>query len=361
MTLWGPILAGTVILGVAACGGTELPADPPVCGNSKLPEVHSLWQCGPTLDFTPINSYQGEFADVVQDREDAVVLIDGLCTGTLIEASAGPVVLTAGHCVGLGDRPLLVFNFEDNPDGDPLMTEGSVIEQSLEPDYALIKLDVLPAVTPVLLTTQVTERLAIIQHPRGHPKVIAEGTFLALCNQLVYYTDLDTLVGRLRRWRAQPPGLPAGRPHRRRLRRKGPRRQLGLDRGSHCRSVPVPAERRHRRTLRTVPSESIGPPYRPLPPRARRRAWREKSRLRHIRQCPHPPGANAAPRTLPWAAPQEEMAMKNQKRVRLQMTQLEESRKPLGERELSEVELKVIAGGLASQGGTCSMCGDCDA
>lgn len=53
--------------------------------------------------------------------------------------------------------------------------------------------------------------------------------------------------------------------------------------------------------------------------------------------------------------------MKNRKHARLQLTQIEETRKQLGERELSEVELKVIAGGMASQGGTCSMCGDCDA
>jgi len=52
--------------------------------------------------------------------------------------------------------------------------------------------------------------------------------------------------------------------------------------------------------------------------------------------------------------------MKNQKRARLQMTQLEETRKQLGERELSEVELKVVAGGMASQGGTCTACCDCD-
>lgn len=52
--------------------------------------------------------------------------------------------------------------------------------------------------------------------------------------------------------------------------------------------------------------------------------------------------------------------MKNQKRTRLQMTQIEATRKQLGERELSEVELKVVAGGLASQGGTCSACSDCD-
>jgi Trypsin-like peptidase domain len=105
------------------------------------------------------------------------------------------VVLTAGHCVGLGDRALLVFNFEDAPDGDPLVTEGTVIEQSFEPDYALIQLDALPAATPVLLTAQASERLAIIQHPRGRPKVIAEGRFLGSCHQLVYYADLDTLVG----------------------------------------------------------------------------------------------------------------------------------------------------------------------
>src|SRR5687768_13274406 len=115
LTLWGSLLAGTGLLGLTACD-PPVP-DPLVCEDPKIPEVGSLSQCGPTADFTPINSYQGEFADV-QDREDAVVLIDGRCTGTLIEASAGPVVITAGHCVRLGDRPFLVFNFEDNVDGD---------------------------------------------------------------------------------------------------------------------------------------------------------------------------------------------------------------------------------------------------
>jgi hypothetical protein len=197
LTSWGRLFAGTVLLGVVACGGGAVPepADPPVCEAPKRPEVGSLTQCGPTAEFTPINRYQGEFSDVIQDKEDAVVLIDGRCTGTLIEASAGPVVLTAGHCVGLGDRPLLVFNFEDAPDGDQLITEGTVIERAVEPDYALIALDVLPAARPVLLTTRPSERLAIIQHPRGHPKVIAEGDYLDSCRQLVYYADLDTLVG----------------------------------------------------------------------------------------------------------------------------------------------------------------------
>jgi hypothetical protein len=151
-------------------------------------------QCGPTEDFTPINQYQGPIASI-QDREDAVVLINGNCTGTLIAAHAGPVVLTAGHCVGLGDPALVAFNVETDPDGDPLVTDGTVIEQSIDPDYALISLDHLPAAAPVALTTQATDLLAIIQHPRGRPKVIAEGAFAASCNGLIYYTDLDTLVG----------------------------------------------------------------------------------------------------------------------------------------------------------------------
>lgn len=198
LTLWGSLLAGTVLLGLTACG-EPVPVDPPVCEDQKTlevkrPEVSSLSQCGPTADFTPINTYQGPFADVLEG-EDAVVLVDGRCTGTLIEASAGPVVITAGHCVGLGNPAVLVFNFEDNPDGDELYTVGKVIEQSSEPDYALIALETLPAVTPVLLTSQNSDRLAIIQHPRGRKKAIAEGRFLGSCNQLVYYADLDTLVG----------------------------------------------------------------------------------------------------------------------------------------------------------------------
>lgn len=177
----GPVLAAAVSLGAAACG--ELQTSEVILGS----------QCGPTLDFTPINQYRGQIS-AVQDREDAVVLLNGSCTGTLIAAARGPVVITAGHCVGLGDRSLVAFNVEDNPDGDPLVTNGMVIEQSSEPDYALIKLDQLPTAAPTPLTSRSSDLLAIIQHPRGRPKVIAEGMFLGACNELVFYTD-DTLVG----------------------------------------------------------------------------------------------------------------------------------------------------------------------
>jgi S1-C subfamily serine protease len=174
----------------AACGSA--PDVPVVCPTAEVARPPS--QCGPTLDFTPINSYQGELA-IVNDREDAVVMLDGTCTGTLVAAVAGPVVLTAGHCVAMGERVLVVFNFEDAPDGDQLTTEGTVIESSSMPDYALVQLDTLPAVTPTRLATRPSDRLAIIQHPRGQPKVVAEGSFLDSCDGIVYYVDLDTLVG----------------------------------------------------------------------------------------------------------------------------------------------------------------------
>jgi len=151
-------------------------------------------QCGSSADFTPINNYEGQIAEV-QLRENAVVLVDGDCTGTLIAAAAGPIVLTAGHCVGLGDQALLAFNYEERPDGDPMVTVGTVIEVSIEPDYALIQLDELPAVTPTPLTSRPTDLLAIIQHPRGRPKVIAEGNLAGACHDQVYYSDLDTLDG----------------------------------------------------------------------------------------------------------------------------------------------------------------------
>lgn len=165
---------------------------PPVCSQARTPISHA--QCGGTLDFTPINQYRGNLADA-QLREDAVVLVAGDCTGTLIAAAAGPVVLTAGHCVGLGDAALLAFNVEAAPDGDPLVTNATVIERSDAPDYALIRLDQLPAATPTPLTTRPTDRLAIIQHPRGGPKVIADGEFFAECHGQISYIDLDTLAG----------------------------------------------------------------------------------------------------------------------------------------------------------------------
>lgn len=174
---------------VAACGASD-PRLPTVCDQARPAPA----QCGPTLDFTPINQYRGGLVDA-QVREDAVVLIGGMCTGTVIAAAAGPVVLTAGHCVGLGDLELLAFNVEANPDGDQLATNGTVIERADEPDYALITLDQMPAVTPTPLTRRSSARLAVIQHPRGGPKVIAEGDFFAACDGHVVYTDLDTLVG----------------------------------------------------------------------------------------------------------------------------------------------------------------------
>lgn len=193
----------TLIIAIAAaahapaCGSDPADLDPCLAASrpsSARGDFVIYTQCGPTADFTPINQYDGEIASV-QEREDAVALINGGCTGTLIAAAAGPILLTAGHCVGLGDRSLIAFNVEDDSDGDPLVTNGTVIEQSTDPDYGLIQLDTLPAATPISLTTRASDELAIIQHPRGARKVVAEGSLAGSCNGVVYYRDIDTLVG----------------------------------------------------------------------------------------------------------------------------------------------------------------------
>jgi hypothetical protein len=188
----GPALAVVAAL-ATSCNATP-PEEAATCEGP--PEARLvLPQCGPTLDLIPINRYDGAIAGV-QEREEAVVLISGTCTGTLIAASEGPVVITAGHCVGLGDAALVAFNVEDEPDGERLVTSGVVIERAEEPDYALLELDQLPDdVEPVALTTTATDLLAIIQHPRGAPKVVAEGRFLDTCDAILVYGDLDTLVG----------------------------------------------------------------------------------------------------------------------------------------------------------------------
>jgi hypothetical protein len=190
------LFAGVLLGSACGDGGAELPMPPDVCGEQALrPKPAPRSQCGPTADFTPIHQYQGEVA-AVPEREDAVVLINGSCTGTWIGAARGPVVLTAGHCAPLGGMVTVAFNVEADADGDPLVTTGTVIEQSDAPDYELIQLVAQPAATPpISMTTQVGDLLAIIQHPRGRPKVIAEGQYLDACNGEIFYTDLDTLVG----------------------------------------------------------------------------------------------------------------------------------------------------------------------
>jgi hypothetical protein len=196
------LLAAASWWAAAACSDSDPAAPPEVCKGAAVAAARAAAggaghrsQCGPTQDFTPVNEYAGALAEA-QTREDAVALLGGSCTGTLIAAASGPVMLTAGHCANLGDRVVVAFNVEMNADGDPLVTEATVIERAEEPDYALLRLDQLPAATaPTPLTSAPSERLSIIQHPRGRPKVIAEGDFLGSCDRLVYYADLDTLVG----------------------------------------------------------------------------------------------------------------------------------------------------------------------
>lgn len=187
-------LAGLSSLLVAAC---HTPSTEPRCeGDEELPASHAL-QCGPTLDFTEINAYRGALPHL-EERENAVVLVQGACSGTWIESSEGErFVLTAGHCVRPSQHVLISFNHELCPDGLVGTREGQVVEHSAEPDYALIVIDaeIDFDVVPTPISTEITRALAIIQHPRGRTKVIAEGQFTEGRDGMIHYADLDTLVG----------------------------------------------------------------------------------------------------------------------------------------------------------------------
>ena len=194
MTARSKVVIGLRLGLLPACGSDPaLPPTPPPSCADVTSHIHRNSTCGGSADFTPINSYTGDIT-AVQDREDAVVLIDGMCTGTLVAAANGPVVLTAGHCVSLDQQVTVAFNVEANPDGDTLTTNGTTIEQADDPDYALIRLDKLPHVTPTSLTTTPTDRLAIIQHPLGEAKQVAVGNVATDCSSILMY-DVDTRVG----------------------------------------------------------------------------------------------------------------------------------------------------------------------
>jgi V8-like Glu-specific endopeptidase len=188
------LVLGLGLLPVASCASDPAvpPTPPPSCADVTS-QLRPYSTCGGSADLTPINSYTGDIT-AVQDREDAVVLIDGTCSGTLVAAAKGPVVLTAGHCASLGQQVEVAFNVEANPDGDTLTTNGTTIEQADDPDYALIRLDQLPHVTPTALTTTPTDRLAIIQHPLGEAKQVAVGDVITNCGPILMY-DVDTRAG----------------------------------------------------------------------------------------------------------------------------------------------------------------------
>lgn len=48
------------------------------------------------------------------------------------------------------------------------------------------------------------------------------------------------------------------------------------------------------------------------------------------------------------------------KAARLRVKDITEVKARLGERELSEAQLKMVSGGMETIGGTCSTGGDCD-
>lgn len=153
-------------------------------------------QCGPNLEFIPVNAYMGDL-EHVDTTEEAVVWVGSTCTGTYVATAAEGLflVLSAGHCARLGETVPVTFNYELSPDGPEIQVEGTVVERADVPDYALIELHEDPGVAPVRLVRRASIDLVVMQHPVGQPKVLAKGRLTSCGNGRLRYADADTLTG----------------------------------------------------------------------------------------------------------------------------------------------------------------------
>lgn len=169
------------------------------CGSDNDDAVSELRSiCGKTTDFIPINKYKGGLS-WVQKREGAVGRLragNAACSGTFIGNHNGKknLFLTAGHCLTKGIPAKVEFNYEDNPDGPSVTISGVALESSTNPDYALVRLDSRPNISPTPLG-DVTKKLAMIQHPAARPKVIAVGKLLSNSNPDKISYSIDSLGG----------------------------------------------------------------------------------------------------------------------------------------------------------------------
>ena len=189
---YGIAVYGVFLLGTA-CGEDAVSLEDETV---EVDQLRRGTQCGPTIDWFPVNSYQSDLP-WVQELEEATVLISSVCTGTYVRLSGSqdPYILSAGHCFQLGETVSVRFNFETAPDGPEFELEGRVIEISAIPDYALIRLESLPPVRSVRLGTRLTPKLFAFQHPLGQPKIISEGEMVICENGILEYAEIDTLVG----------------------------------------------------------------------------------------------------------------------------------------------------------------------
>jgi len=170
----------------------------PGCGDGtdETSELKSI--CGKTEDFVPINKYNGSLK-WVQKREGAVGRLragNAACSGTFIGNHNGKknLFLTAGHCLKKGASAKVEFNYENNADGPTTTIHGIALESSNSPDYALVVLDSSPNI-PSTPLGNVTQNLAIIQHPAARPKVIAVGKLLKNSNPDKISYSVDSLGG----------------------------------------------------------------------------------------------------------------------------------------------------------------------
>ena len=129
--------------------------------------------------------------DRLRTVSDAVVRLDRLleidgrsvtstCTGTIV---APDLVLTNFHCIpGLGERIrqasiLIGYEDEDDPDAVRVPIETTPVAADNQLDFALVRITapLPPGVRPVELVTgdaQPGERLTVLHHPAGRPKMM---------------------------------------------------------------------------------------------------------------------------------------------------------------------------------------------
>lgn len=145
-------------------------------------------------------------------RLDRLLEVDGrqvtsTCTGTIV---ADDLVLTNYHCIpGFGETIrqasiLIGYEEEDDPDAVRLPIQTRPVKADDQLDYALVRIEgALPAgLTPLPLVpaeAQPNERLTVLHHPAGRPKMMTVHECFAYASASPRATELrhvcDTLPG----------------------------------------------------------------------------------------------------------------------------------------------------------------------
>jgi len=190
------LLLSTSLL-VPACVGDEV----------DLSSEQQELQCGDTLDFQDVETYDGTYGvskQFVADHETPVGKASVGCSGTLV---APNIFLSAGHC-NYEENGSVRFNYQLDGDtgrvrpGDTFyIVEVIAQKESYSNDYAIVRLDGDPGDiysfgTMSKRNPDDADHLTIIGHPDGWPKKVSVGDPAGdLINGGFFKHHVDTLPG----------------------------------------------------------------------------------------------------------------------------------------------------------------------